>query len=96
MLENDIHCVIEWLCANKLTLSVVKSEFMVIGSRQRLASLSEDLDLSVNGITLKQAHEVSCLGLKIDENLTWKGHIEHIKKESCNKFTHYKKSQSIC
>ena len=96
MLENDIHCVVEWLCTNKLTLNVVKSEFMVIGSRQRLASLSENLDLSINGITLKQAHEVTCLGFKIDENLTWKGYIEHIKKKVATNLCVIKKSQSIC
>ena len=81
MLENDIQCIVKWLCANKLTLNVIKSELMVIGSRQRLASLSENLELTVNGISLKQADEVTCLGLKIDENLTWKGHIESIKKK---------------
>ena len=43
MLEKDIQIVIERLCANKFSLNVVKSEFMVIGLRQRLASLSENL-----------------------------------------------------
>ena len=95
MLENDIHHVIEWLCANKLTLNVVKSEFMVIGSRQRLASLSENLDLSVNGITLEQAHEVTCLSLKIDENLTWTVHIEHIKKKVATNLRAVKKPKHM-
>ena len=81
MLERDMQCVIEWLEANKLTLNVVKSEFMVIGTRQRLASLPSGSDLTINGITFKQVHESKCLGLVIDENLTWKGHIDHIKKK---------------
>ena len=76
-----MQCVIEWLEANKLTLNVVKSGFMVIGSRQRLASLPKGSDLTINGITFKQVQEAKCLGLVIDKNLTWKGHIDHIKKK---------------
>lgn len=81
MLEKDIQCVVEWLCANKLTLNVIKTEFMLIGSRQRIATLTDNLDLSVNGITLKQTDEIKCLGIKIDENLTWKSQIDTIKKK---------------
>ena len=36
-LENDHN----WLRANKLTLSMTKTEFMLIGSRQRLNTLTE-------------------------------------------------------
>ena len=50
----------------------------------------------INGIILKQAHEITCLSLKIDENLTWKGHIEHIKKKVATNLHVIKKSQSIC
>ena len=54
---------------------------MLIGSRQRLATLYDNFDLSVNGISLKRTHEVKCLGLIIDENLTWKSHIDSVKKK---------------
>ena len=81
MLEKDMQCIIEWLEANKLTLNVVKSEFMIIGTRQRLASLPPGSDLTINGITFKQVQQAKCLGLVIDEHLTWKGHIDHIKKK---------------
>jgi hypothetical protein len=46
------------------------------------------LDLTIDGIALQQVHEVTCLGLKIDENLTWKGHV-------LNKFTCYEKGKTI-
>ena len=54
---------------------------MLIGSRQRLTSLTDTLNLSLNGVALKQTHEVKCLGLIIDENLTWKSHIENVVKK---------------
>ena len=40
MLDKDIECVVDWLCVNKLTLNVIKTEYMIIGSWQRIASLS--------------------------------------------------------
>ena len=36
-LNHDLTIVNEWLIANKLTLSNSKTEFMLIGSRQRLS-----------------------------------------------------------
>ena len=32
-----------WLIANKLSLNIAKTEFMVIGSRQRLATFNNEL-----------------------------------------------------
>ena len=47
----DIEKLKQWLCANKLTLNILKTEYMLIGSRQRIATVTESLDLSINGIT---------------------------------------------
>ena len=81
ILDNDITRVVEWLSANKLSLNSIKTEYMLIGSRKRLTSLTDTLNLSLNGVALKQTHEVKCLGLIIDENLTWKSHIENVVKK---------------
>lgn len=32
-----------WLCSNKLTLNTLKTDFMIIGSRQRTAALEGDI-----------------------------------------------------
>ena len=81
MLDKDSECLTEWLCANKLTLNVIKTEYMLIGSWQRISSLTDSLSLSINGIALKQAHALKCLGLTIDDNLTYKNHIKNIIKK---------------
>ena len=39
MLDKDIECLVEWLCVNKLTLNVIKAEYMLIGSWLRISSL---------------------------------------------------------
>ena len=53
---------------NKLSLYVLKSNFMIIGSRQRMASLEGNVDLSVGGYSLKRVQQTKCLGVHIDQN----------------------------
>ena len=40
--------------AIRLTLNVLKTEFMLVGSRQRVATLTQELGLSTNEISLKR------------------------------------------
>ena len=51
----DIEKLKQWPCANKLTLNILKTEYMLIGSRQRIATVTESLGLSINGISLKKS-----------------------------------------
>ena len=37
-----------WFISNKLTLNTAKTEFILIGSRQKLSTLSSPLELSVD------------------------------------------------
>jgi len=39
-IETDLDHVSSWLCANKLTLNILKTDFMLIGSKQRLMNFS--------------------------------------------------------
>ena len=73
---------IVWLVVNKLSLNVLKPEFIIIGSRQRMASLEGNVDLSVGGYSLKRVQETKFLGVHIDENLTRSEHVEFHKKLS--------------
>ena len=53
---------------------------MLIGSRQRLSTLSENLFLETNGIPLDQVPQQSHLVSLLDENLTWGSHIDQMTK----------------
>ena len=48
---------------------------MVIGSRQRLAVLEGNVTL------LQQVRSVKCLGVNIDQQLTWDSHIVSIRQK---------------
>ena len=59
---------------------MTKTEFMLIGSRQKLNSLSVLPDLEINGTQLNRVKFTKSLGVLIDENLTWSNHINAISK----------------
>ena len=65
----------EWLFVNKRTLNKSKTEFMLIGSRQRLDTFDNAPTIAINGTPIKQVPVSKSLGVHIDENLSWTVHI---------------------
>ena len=51
---------------------------MVIGSRKRIATLEGEISLSISRVALHRIKTTKCLGLSIDEFLTWNSHIQSI------------------
>ena len=74
--NEDLANVAEWLSANKLTLNQSKTEFMLIGSRQRIKTLQTVPLLAINGVPVRQVAHTKSLGTYIDENLSWNVHVE--------------------
>ena len=68
-LNRDLSNIHKWLLCNKLTLNSTKTEFMLIGSRQKLSTLSESLELSIDNIPIKQVSTTKSLGTLIDNNI---------------------------
>ena len=71
----------EWLSADKLTLNKSKTDFMIIGSRQRLKTLPHSPSLKIDGAPISQVPSTKSLGVYIDENLTWNVLIENLSKK---------------
>ena len=80
-LNRDLSNIHKWLLCNKLTLNSTKTEFMLIGSRQKLSTLSEFLELSVDYVPIKQVSTTKSLGILIDDNMAWHSHIDKISKK---------------
>ena len=53
---------------------------MLVWSREREATLTQELDLSINGISLKRVNSSKCLIVEIDEFLTLDAHISSVSK----------------
>ena len=80
-LSHDLEKLSKWLVSNRLTLKATKVEFMLICSRQRLSTLSDTLELSIDNIPIEEFPSVKSLGIYIDENLTWHSHIDKLCKK---------------
>ena len=73
-LSRDLSNIHKWLLCNKLTLNSIRTEFMLIGSRQKLSALPESLELSIDNIPIKQVSTTKSLGilklkLKLKQNI---------------------------
>ena len=66
-MSKDLKGIASWLSDNRLTLNVLKTDFMVIGSIQRVASLEEDIALSLLDTELEKVNSVKCLDVDIDD-----------------------------
>ena len=71
-INEDLKKLKDWLSANRLSLNIVKSEYMIIGSRQRLNQLCSDPVLYIGGTKLKRVNNTASLSVIIDENLNRK------------------------
>ena len=94
-MNDDLDKITEWLAANNLTLNSSKTEFMLIGSRQRLNTFNRLPSFTIDGNSIKQVEFTKSLGVYIDENLTWNTHIRHISKKIASCIGTLKRSRSF-
>ena len=66
----------DWFKANKLSLNVKKSNYVIFKPKQR--SEEFDLNIEINGYKMIRTKEFTFLGVILDENLSWKSNISHI------------------
>ena len=52
-MNSDLNTLKSWFYANKLGLNAVKTKCMFISTRHRLATISDQLEISVNGHNIK-------------------------------------------
>ena len=71
--NSDLENLRKWFTANRLTLNVAKTEFMLIGSKQMIKSIS-DLQLNVVNENKPVMRIIECktLGVTLDQHLSWK------------------------
>ena len=81
-LNTELRSPNQRLISNKLSLNVAKTEFMVIGSDQRLNSFSdEQINIEIDAKLSTKVKEAKSLGVIIDEHLSWSNHIDALSKK---------------
>ena len=74
-INHELGKVSQWLAANKLSLNVGKTKFMVFRMRNKVIGYP---DLQINGNTIERVTQFNVLGLTLHESLSWDKHINPI------------------
>jgi hypothetical protein len=75
-LNNQLYNVNEWLCANKLSLNIEKSNFVIFHPPQK--KISYPINLKINNKILEEKTSIKYLGVIIDSHLNWKDHVHEL------------------
>ena len=79
LINSELEKVHTWLCANRLSLNIDKSNFVIFRPIQR--KLPKQVILSINNQMLTQETSIRYLGVYIDYNANWKTRITYISKK---------------
>ncbi len=77
-LNSDIAALIDWFRANKLSLNVGKTNFMIVKANN---TINLNQTININNNQVQQVTHVKFLGLFLDENLNWHEQINHCKNK---------------
>ena len=67
----------QWLQANRLSLNIAKTEFMIISSRQKqLTNTNNHINIKRENNCIKRVASAKSLGVTVDERLSWDNHID--------------------
>ena len=77
--SEQLNLVHEWLCANKLSLNIDKSNFVIFHPTQK--KLTYAVNIAINNKFLKYKDNIKYLGVLIDKNLNWKSHVSFLSKK---------------
>ena len=69
-LNKELKNIYYWLCANRLSLNINKSNFVIFHAPQK--KITNEIKLYVNGTELKRSICIKYLGILIDLHLSWK------------------------
>ena len=80
--EGDINGELEkvntWLKLNKLFLNAQKTKLMVFHRKQKHV---DEINVQINVTKSERVESFNFLGIMLDENLSWKSHIEMVGKK---------------
>ena len=85
-LNQDLVNLQNWLHGNKLSLNVVKTQSLVIGSRPNIQKIEKQTEnkpsFEIGVQKINMIADTTYLGVQIDDKLQWDRHIEHVKAKA--------------
>ena len=68
----------QWLDSNRLSLNVVKTKCLFIGTWHKISLLPNSSDICLDGHPIERVDSYKCLGIQVDETLSWGPHISEV------------------
>ncbi len=73
---HDLEILVDWFKANKLTLNLDKTSFVLF--QQKGENINEDISLTIDNISILHERTVKFLGLYLDDQLKFDTHVKHV------------------
>ena len=78
MINFELSNLFIWLCANKISLNISKTEVLIF--RNPYKKIDHQMNLHINNVPLTFSESVKYLGVYLDHFLNWNVHSNHICK----------------
>ena len=93
VMNNELKLLFEWLCANRLSLNVDKTEFIIF----RPSNIEYDrIVLKLNNQEIHESNKIKYLGLLLDPKLSWNVHITELCKKLSRSVGMLYKIRNMC
>uniref|UniRef100_A0A671WE94 Reverse transcriptase domain-containing protein n=1 Tax=Sparus aurata TaxID=8175 RepID=A0A671WE94_SPAAU len=79
IVEKQLFLLKKWFDSNKLTLNLNKTKCIVFGNR----AIDVHRNVIINDTEIERVNEITFLGVLLQNKLSWKPHINHIKAKLC-------------
>ena len=66
VLNSELKSLHNWLNTNRLSLNIAKTEFMTIGSREKIRTIDDEITIKINECEINRVESVKSLGVYID------------------------------
>ena len=83
VMSRGIQNLNEWFKSNKLSLNLKKTNSMLFGTQNK-TNKTDDFKLSLDNIEIERVNTFKFLGVTVDQNLSWKTHIDNLRKKCCS------------
>jgi hypothetical protein len=78
-INEQIPLLVDWLRANRLSLNIAKTHFMIFGLKNK--AIAENINITIGGSKLEIVTSTKFLGIILDSNLNFKQHISSTTKK---------------
>ena len=88
-LNMSLDMIHRWSVKNKIKVNASKTKCMLIGSKKKISA--HELSVHINNNPVHNVKSFKCLGVTIDETLSWNQHVEYVKKTVSSKLAMLKR-----